>query len=208
MVAPWTPATKLESGWSAVVAGPGLAAREVPAELKDSVRQLWKHAEMPVIVDASALDWLPLEPVSARAVRVITPHPGEAGRLLKSSARDVQANRPGALRQVSKLLGNVWVVLKGHQTLIGRSTGPVFVNSSGNPHLAQGGSGDLLSGYIAGLLAQPELQTDPLTVLRYAVWQHGHTADMLQETRSNWVVEDLAGVLGDEAGVNHRRGDQ
>lgn len=205
MVSPWTPATKLDSGWSAVLAGPGLAAREVPDELKDSVRRLWKHSELPVVVDASALDWLPTEPVSARAARVITPHPGEAGRLLKSSARDVQANRLGALRQLSKLLGNVWVVLKGHQTLIGRSTGPVFVNSSGNPHLAQGGSGDLLSGYIAGLLAQPELPPDPLTLLRYAVWQHGHSADLLQEARSNWMVEDLASALGDKVDTNQVR---
>src|SRR5204863_3760188 len=113
----------------------------------------------------------------------------------------VQADRLKALRQISNQLGNPWVVLKGHQTLIGQSSGPVFVNSSGNPHLAQGGSGDVLSGYLAGLLAQPALQADVLKTIRYAVWQHGAAADRLQETRRNWVVEDLADVLGQVVGA-------
>ena len=70
------------------------------------------------------------------------------------------------------------------------------MNPSGNPHLAQGGSGDVLAGFIAGLLAQPALQTDIGRTLRYAVWQHGAAADKLQTTRANWVVEDLPGELG------------
>jgi NAD(P)H-hydrate epimerase len=72
----------------------------------------------------------------------------------------------------------------------------VYVNGSGNPHLAQGGSGDVLAGYIAGLLAQAELQADPAKTIRYAVWQHGAAADRLQYARSNWVIEDLIGELG------------
>jgi NAD(P)H-hydrate epimerase len=79
---------------------------------------------------------------------------------------------------------------------VGRSTGEVFVNSSGNPHLAQGGSGDLLGGFIAGLLAQPALQDDAGKAIRYAVWLHGATADALQATRANWVIEELAAELG------------
>jgi NAD(P)H-hydrate epimerase len=88
------------------------------------------------------------------------------------------------------------VVLKGQHTLVGRDEGEVFVNPSGNPHLAQGGSGDLLSGFIAGLLAQPALQKDIGKTLRYAVWQHGLAADQLQATRPNWTVEDLAAEIG------------
>jgi NAD(P)H-hydrate repair Nnr-like enzyme with NAD(P)H-hydrate dehydratase domain len=88
------------------------------------------------------------------------------------------------------------VVLKGHQTLIGRSTGEIFVNSSGNPHMAQGGSGDVLAGFIAGLLAQPALQSDVGKTLRYAVWQHGVAADTLEAKQKNWVVEDLVAELG------------
>ena len=72
----------------------------------------------------------------------------------------------------------------------------MFVNSSGNPHLAQGGSGDVLAGFLAGLLAQPALQPDAGRTIRYAVWQHGAAADALQNRRANWVVEDLIAELG------------
>ena len=164
--------------------------------MKMLARHLWRDSSLPVVVDASALDWLPPDPVPRNALRVITPHPGEAARLLQATPQQVQANRLDALRNLSRRLGNTWVVLKGHQTLIGRSSGEVFVNSSGNPHLAQGGSGDVLAGYLAGLLAQPALQADPLKTIRYAVWQHGAAADALQASRANWVVEDLIAVLG------------
>jgi len=160
------------------------------------VRQLWQESPQPIVVDASALDWLPSGAVSKAALRVITPHPGEAARLLRSTAKQVQANRFDALRQLSQRFGDTWVVLKGHQTLVGRSSGEIFVNSSGNPYLAQGGSGDVLSGFLAGLLTQPELQEDPLKAIRYAVWEHGAAADHLQAIRPGWVIEDLHEVLG------------
>lgn len=70
------------------------------------------------------------------------------------------------------------------------------MNPSGNPHLAQGGSGDVLSGFVAGLLTQPDLQTDAGRTIRYAVWQHGAAADKLQASRTSWVVEDLSAELG------------
>ncbi len=197
MLKPWSTTEKLPGEFSALLIGPGLAAANLPEELKMIVRKLWRDSLVPVIVDASALDWLPLDPVPKGAIRVITPHPGEAGRLHKTTPARIQANRPQALREISKNFGHCWVVLKGHQTLVGRSTGEIFVNSSGNPHLAQGGSGDLLAGYLAGLLAQPRLQADPARTLRYAVWQHGAAADALQARRANWIIEDLASELGD-----------
>jgi len=196
MVSPWKPDIKLEGHFSAILIGPGLAAGDVPDEMRLLTRHLWRYATVPVIADASALDWLRLEHAPQNAVRLITPHPGEAGRLLGSSAPQVQADRIKALRQLSDQLGNPWVVLKGHQSIIGRTASEVFVNSSGNPHLAQGGSGDVLSGYLAGLLAQPELQKDALKTIRYGVWQHGAAADKLTATRSNWVVEDLVKEIG------------
>jgi NAD(P)H-hydrate epimerase len=89
------------------------------------------------------------------------------------------------------------VVLKGHQTLIGRdSESAVYVNPTGNPHLAQGGSGDVLAGFMAGLLAQPELQHDPLKAIRYAVWEHGAAADRMQAKRRGWIIEDLVQEIG------------
>jgi ADP-dependent NAD(P)H-hydrate dehydratase / NAD(P)H-hydrate epimerase len=196
MVSPWAPASKLVGDHTAVLIGPGLAAPDVPDEVKLLMRHLWRDAEFPVVVDASGLDWVPLDSPPKNAIRVITPHPGEAGRLLRSTSQQVQTNRVAALRNVSRRFGHTWVVLKGHQTLIGRSSGPIYVNGSGNPHLAQGGSGDLLSGYLAGLLAQPGMQTDALKTIRYAVWQHGAAADRLQERSRNWVIEDLANEIG------------
>lgn len=196
MVSPWQPATKLPGDFSAILIGPGLAARDLPDEMAMMTRHVWRDALVPVIVDASALDWLPLGSVPKNALRVLTPHPGEAARLLKSTVPQVQADRPRALREISHRFGNCWVVLKGHQTLIGRNGGEIFANSSGNPHLAQGGSGDVLAGFIAGLLAQPPLQTAPDQALRYAVWQHGAAADNLQANRANWIVEDILTELG------------
>ena len=168
--------------------------------MKMLTRNLWRDLSLPVVVDASALDWLPLESAPRDTLRVITPHPGEAARLLRSSPQQVQANRLNALRNISQRFGNTWVVLKGHQTLIGRGSGEVYVNSSGNPYLAQGGSGDVLAGYLAGLLVQPGLRADPLQTIRYAVWQHGAAADALQASRANWVVEDLIDVIGSVKG--------
>ncbi len=196
MVSPLRPQTELPGATTAILAGPGLAAPESADAAKNLVRHVWRDSDLPVVVDASALDWLPLGTCPKDAVRVLTPHPGEAARLIGSTAQQVQANRIRALRTVSKRCGDCWVALKGHETLVGRSTGEVYVNSSGNPHLAQGGSGDVLSGYIAGLLAQPAMAGDPGLAIRYAVWQHGAAADSLQNTRRNWVVEDLAETLG------------
>jgi len=197
MVNLWKPETRFPATTSAVLIGPGLAAPDLPEEMKALVKRLWRDSEFPVIVDASALDWLPAGKCFNDAIRVLTPHPGEAARLLKTKVEIIQSNRAESLREISTRFGGCWVVLKGHQTLVGRSEGEIFVNPSGNPHLAQGGSGDALAGFIAGLLAQPELQTNAGKTIRYAVWQHGTAADHLQASRANWVVEDLAKKIGD-----------
>ena len=252
MVRPWRAARPLPESSTALLFGPGLAADNLPAALKKELRAHWKNFPGPMIVDASALDWLPPTNVAsalcadelpsshesgrgpggraalprspdipsprqagrgvpsiqechcqdapggstAGPVRVITPHPGEAGRLLGMTAKEVQADRVAALRQLSRRFGNCYVVLKGHHTLVGRAGGDIFINCSGNPLLAQGGSGDLLGGYLAGLLAQPACRQDPLTAIRFAVWQHGAAADDIAQCRSLWTIEDLALNLG------------
>jgi NAD(P)H-hydrate epimerase len=196
MVHPWRAGGPLPKNCTSILIGPGLAAQDLPETMMKEMRALWRTSPLAMVVDASALDWLEPVPAPVEAVRVITPHPGEAGRLLRCTASQVQAARMASLRALSKRFSNCWVVLKGHQTLAGRSTGEVFVNSSGNPWLAQGGSGDLLGGYLAGLLAQPAWRKDPLLAARYAVWQHGAAADHLTETQPNWTVEDLAQWLG------------
>jgi NAD(P)H-hydrate epimerase len=196
MVRVWSAETPLIAQRDAVLIGPGLAAPEAAEEFKKVARKLWRDEPTPLIVDASALDWLLSDPIPRGSIRVVTPHPGEAARLLNVPVAQIQADRVHAVREISRRFANCWVVLKGHQTLIGRSTGEIAVNSSGNPQLAQGGSGDLLAGFIAGLLAQPALQPDVAGTLRYAVWQHGAAADRLSERRPNWIVEELATELG------------
>lgn len=196
MVHCWRVDMKFPEKTSALLVGPGLAAGDVTDALRSNLHHWWRDLEHPMVVDASALDFLAGGLYTKRAARVLTPHPGEAARLLNWTTEKVQANRLAALRELSKNAGNCWVVLKGHQSLVGRSNGEVFVNPSGNPHLAQGGSGDLLAGFIGGLLAQPALQADVGKTLRYAVWQHGAAADKLQTRRPNWTVEDLAVELG------------
>jgi NAD(P)H-hydrate epimerase len=198
MVNVWTPDLKLPATVSAVLVGPGLAAPGLADVMSPTItRRIWREPVFPVVVDASSLDWLPLGGLlSKNAIRVLTPHPGEASRLLNMTKQQVQANRLKVLREISRRYGNCWVVLKGHQTLVGRSDGEIFVNPSGNPHLAQGGGGDVLAGYLAGLLAQRPLQADIGKLIRFAVWQHGAAADALQASRINWVIKDLIGELG------------
>ena len=116
--------------------------------------------------------------------------------MLGISAAAVESDRLGALRELSRKFGGCHVVLKGRHTLVGSARGPVFINCSGNPRLAQGGSGDLLGGYMAGFLAQPTCQQDPMTAIRFAVWQHGAVADQLSRWRDNWTIHDLALRMG------------
>ncbi len=196
MVSPWRADTRLPESRTAILIGPGLAAADVPDQIKFLVADLWRNFPGPMIVDASALAWVPPEKVAQPGLRVITPHPGEAARMLSCTAKDVQNNRLQALRELSQRFSETWVVLKGHQTLVGRIDGEVYVNPSGNPHLAQGGSGDVLAGFLAGLLAQPALQLDPSLTLRFGVWQHGVAAEALQRARANWIVEDLVTHIG------------
>jgi NAD(P)H-hydrate epimerase len=197
MVNLWTPDMKLPDTVSAILVGPGLAAPGLADVMSPTTtRRLWRDSLLPIVVDASTLDWLPMGPSAKNAIRIVTPHPGEAARLLNTTKQQVQLNRPQAVREISRRFGNCWVVLKGHQTLVGRNGGEIFVNPSGNPHLAQGGSGDALAGYLAGLLAQRPLQADVGKLIRFAVWQHGAAADALQAGRANWVIADLVGELG------------
>jgi hydroxyethylthiazole kinase-like uncharacterized protein yjeF len=181
---------------TALVYGPGLAGEDVSNELRFETTRLWQHSHLPVIADATGLDWTPPGQFTSKPQRVITPHPGEAARMLKTSVASVQADRLGTAREISRRWGECFVVLKGHQTVIARNSGPIYINSSGNPGLAQGGSGDVLAGYLGGLLAQPELQKSIHQTIRYGVWQHGMAADECERTAENWGVDELLQSLG------------
>jgi NAD(P)H-hydrate epimerase len=129
-------------------------------------------------------------------LRVVTPHPGEAAAMLGITKAGVLTDREGTLREIARSRGGCWVVLKGRHTLVGRADGEVFVNSSGNPQLAQGGSGDVLAGYLGGWLAQSLLRDHTGLIIRHAVWEHGHTAEVLSAQQRAWEMAELVQLLG------------
>lgn len=194
MVRPWSPSLELPAKTTALLVGPGLAGVDVPEWLRAQIIAWWRELPLPMVADASALDWLATEPPCPTALRVITPHPGEAVRWLGKQGRPDDLKRSETLAALTAQ--GIRAVLKGHQTLVGDSTGLAYVNPTGNPGLAQGGSGDVLAGYLAGLLAQPAWVKEPLRTIRFAVWEHGRTADRLEAGRLNWTAEDLAAGLG------------
>jgi len=223
MVRPWTEPLEFPAKMTALLVGPGLAGADVPEWLRRQTLTWWRELPVPVIADASALDWLGAEtrrlfdparaeelkaptahweegvewtrrPKANGAQRIITPHPGEAERWLANVGLSESSGR--AQQLMSLTVGNIRAVLKGHLTLVGGNDCPAFYNSTGNPGLAQGGSGDVLAGFITGLFAQPHLQREGLRTLRYAVWEHGRAADRLEARRRNWTAEDLALELG------------
>lgn len=196
MVRPWRPGFIAPERFTALLVGPGLAAEDLSPEVRREVVRLWQSFPGTVVADASALAWLPTGAGPRLALRVLTPHPGEAARLLRRTGVDVQADRPAALRELSRGFGGGWVILKGRHTLLGRAGGEVFVNGTGNPGLAQGGTGDVLAGFVTGLLAQPALAEEPTLALRFAVWEHGAAADRLEDAGSAWTAVELAGALG------------
>jgi NAD(P)H-hydrate epimerase len=183
------------SACTAVVIGPGLLGPDVPESLRRVAINLWRESENPIVVDASALEWISNEPVPGNSVRVVTPHPGEAARMLETTAGQIQADRVQSLRQVSAQCGGAITVLKGRHTLIGAFEGPVIINGSGSPYLAQGGSGDVLSGYLGGWLARKDIEGELENTTALAVWRHGAAADYLSAFGFKRDIDSLLSTL-------------
>ncbi|MBL9136134.1 MAG: NAD(P)H-hydrate dehydratase [Verrucomicrobiales bacterium] len=197
MVRPWRGDRLPENVFSAFVVGPGLAAEGLSPAIRDEVCRLWTSAPQAVVADATALDWLPRAIAAEAGYRVVTPHPGEAARLLGVTVGEVQSDRVAAVRRISALWrgADVFTVLKGRHTVVGGASGIVHINGTGNPGLAQGGTGDVLAGYLGGWLAQPTLHQDVGQAIRFGVWRHGAAADALEARGFAWTAEDLAGAL-------------
>ena len=123
---------------------------------------------------------------------VLTPHPGEMARLLGTSTGEVQADRVGVAMKASQAWGST-VVLKGAHTVVADPDGRVLINPTGNPGLATGGTGDVLAGLIAGLLAQG---LTPVQAAAAGVYAHGWAADRLAAARG--MAGLIAGDLLDE----------
>jgi NAD(P)H-hydrate epimerase len=168
----------LLKGITVAAFGPGIGQSDGAARF---LEWLLSATTIPMVVDADGLNILAksielLERVgSAGRTVVLTPHPGEMARLAGMSIAEVQSDRLKAARDFAAKYG-VTLVLKGAHTLIAHPSGRVAVNTTGNPGMAKGGSGDLLTGVIAGVLAQfPE---EPERAVEAAVYLHGLAADL------------------------------
>jgi NAD(P)H-hydrate epimerase len=152
---------------------------------------------VPIVLDADGLNAFEGHAEKLRGRNrglVLTPHPGEMARLLGSSVRDVQANRIEVARKFARE-HEVIVVLKGHRTLVALPDGAVWVNTNGNPGMATGGTGDILTGMMAGLIAQ-----GPALIAQFvlaAVHLHGLAGDIARETvgEQSLVATDLVKAL-------------
>jgi NAD(P)H-hydrate epimerase len=154
---------------SVVVIGPGLGQGRWSRQLFERV----VASELPLVVDADALNLLARDPLS-RYNWILTPHPGEAGRLLEQPTSAIQQDRFAAIRQLVERYNGV-VVLKGAGSLIAADSGPIRLCDQGNPGMASGGMGDVLSGVLAALLAQGLGLFEAASA---GVWLHGKAADL------------------------------
>jgi len=160
-------------GKQALAMGPGIATHE---ETKDLVRQLVRRSPCPMVLDADALNALADRPetlLETSRPLVLTPHPGEMSRLVKTSSGDIQGRRLEIAESFSRRYGVV-LVLKGHRTVVAAPDGSVAINSTGNPAMASGGMGDILTGLIAAWMAQG---ATPFQGACLGVYLHGAAAD-------------------------------
>lgn len=190
-----------------VALGPGLG-RE--SETVQFARRFLEECPLPVVLDADGINACQgvLELLGRKEeVLVLTPHPGEFARLLGVSTRDLLEDRIELARGFATERG-LYLVLKGHQTLLASPSGQVYLNSSGNPAMAKGGSGDVLTGIVAGLMAQwfsmPATRDrrgidDLESVITLAVYIHGLAGDLAREIRGDQSVmaSDLTGFTAE-----------
>jgi NAD(P)H-hydrate epimerase len=164
-------------GKTVVAVGPGISRHQESAEL---VRTLVRTRQIPMVLDADGLN--AFEGVTQRldgnAPLVVTPHPGEMARLTGLLTADVQKDRVGVARKFAHDRDCI-VVLKGHRTLVAEPGGTVWVNTTGNPGMATGGTGDILTGMIAGMLAQAP--SDLVRAVVFAVYLHGLAGDLARD---------------------------
>jgi ADP-dependent NAD(P)H-hydrate dehydratase / NAD(P)H-hydrate epimerase len=182
-----------------IACGPGLGRTRGVA---DFVRALLERATVPLVLDADALTVLADEPgrLTGKEERdvIITPHPGEMARLIGATIEDVQGNRIQVATDFATT-HRVYVVLKGHRTVIATPDGRVFINPTGNPGMATAGTGDVLTGMIAAWLAQ---LLDAEAACRLAVFLHGVAGDLAEaaEGQVTMTATDLLDNLGDAVG--------
>jgi len=191
----WDALAGLVSARDAVAVGPGIGLDD---QVRDVVRRLVLEARVPMVVDADALTALAghLDMLrKAAAPRCLTPHPGELARLLGTTVPDVQRDRIGVARAFATT-HRVHLVLKGAVSVVAAPDGTVLLNPTGNPGMASGGTGDVLTGVVGALLARGLAPGDALAS---AVYLHGLAGDVAAERvgEESLIARDVIAALPD-----------
>jgi hydroxyethylthiazole kinase-like uncharacterized protein yjeF len=187
---------ELAKGKSVLAIGPGISRDPQTAAL---VRTLIAKLQLPMVLDADGLNAFEgrTDELNGKdRTFVITPHPGEMARLAGCTIAEVQKDRLGVARKFARE-HELIVVLKGHRTLAVQPDGEVWVNTTGNPGMATGGTGDILTGMVAGMIAQH--LKDALPAVLAAVHLHGLAGDVMRESvgEHSLVATDLLKGLPD-----------
>jgi ADP-dependent NAD(P)H-hydrate dehydratase / NAD(P)H-hydrate epimerase len=181
---------ELAKGKTVLAIGPGISRGPETAAF---VRELVSESQLPIVLDADGLNAFENHANELNGkgrLLVITPHPGEMARLAGCSIADVQKDRLGVARRFSREHELV-VVLKGHRTLVVQPDGEAWVNMTGNPGMSTGGTGDILTGMVAGMIAQHPKQA--MLAACTAVYLHGLSGDVMRESvgEHSMVATDL-----------------
>ncbi|NGZ77371.1 NAD(P)H-hydrate dehydratase [Saccharibacillus alkalitolerans] len=174
---------KLAEKMDVLAVGPGLGRFEDDTEW---LKELWTGSDVPLVIDADGLNILAdagesLKDWGRRENVVLTPHPGEMGRLLGVPTAELQKDRLGAAKAYAAEHG-VTLVLKGARTVVASPEGALFVNTTGHPGMSTGGTGDVLTGVVSGLLAQG---LSPLQAAAFGVYLHGRAGERAAELREH-----------------------
>jgi len=169
---------ELSKTMTVLAIGPGISRDPHTSTL---VRSLVAHNKVPMVVDADGLNAFEghtNELNGKDRTLVITPHPGEMARLAACSTADVQKDRLGVARRFARE-HNLIVALKGNRTLVVQPDGAAWVNTTGNPGMSTGGTGDILTGIVTGMLAQNP--KNPMMAVCAAVYLHGLAGDVMRD---------------------------
>ena len=163
------------SKYDAIAVGPGIGQAPVTVSALSDLMENASQAGIPMVLDADALNIIAATPELISLIpsgSILTPHPGELRRLIPDVTPD---NQPDLVSALSARTGSV-VIVKGYRSRIYTPDGIIFINTTGNPGMAKGGSGDVLTGLVGGLLARGYSAVDAACL---GVWIHGYAGDVL-----------------------------
>ncbi|GIW48070.1 MAG: bifunctional NAD(P)H-hydrate repair enzyme Nnr [Deltaproteobacteria bacterium] len=175
---------------TALAIGPGISTTDDTAEF---LYEILRNSSLPIVIDADGITLVARNPDILKETKVpviLTPHPGEMSRLTSKTVEEIQKDRIGIAMNFASMY-NAYIVLKGARTVIATPSGKVFINPTGNPGMASGGMGDILTGVIGGFLAQRYNPEDACTL---GVFLHGLAGDMVAEKKGE------AGIIATDVG--------